>query len=250
MKTTYCLQVHQSHDTAIMVSLNDVPVYDRVLGNEARGTTSSPDQWLFPGENTISLTMKRGEVGPTTAISTILRDAVTNVKLATLTWPDDFATPDDPAPLGTRTALFELPATHGRPIFMDAPRPILPREGNAAAWAPLEAIVAAFRAGDADGVYEAIRLKAEEHHRFHDVDESSPATVRRVVGQRVQEPYAMQPLDREITVFEPAAGGRLHRVTRLDGRPVILGYPAAAKAPVYSMNPFLVFTGDSYRILF
>lgn len=250
MKTVYCLQVHQSHDTALMVSVNDVPLYDRALGDEARGTTSSPDQWLMPGANTLSLTMKRGEVGPTTAISTTLRDAVTNTKLATLTWPADFATPTESAPLGTRTASFNVPATHGRPVFMDAPRTTIPREGNALSWAALEAITAAFRAGDADAVYEAIRLKSEEHHRFHGVDESSPETVKRVVSQRVQGPYTMQPLDRSGTVFEPCHDGRLYRVTRLDGRPVIHGYPTSAPGPAYSVNPFLVFVRDGYRILF
>jgi hypothetical protein len=250
VKTVYVLQVHQSHQTALMVSLNGIPLYDKVMGEETRGTTTSPDQWLMPGLNTLSLTMKRGEVNPTTAISTILRDGNTNTKLATITWPNDFVTPTESAPLGTRTAQFSIPDTHERPIWMNAPRMNLPREGDALAWAPIEALVAAFRAGDAEGVYEGIRLKTEEHHRFHGVDESAPGTVRRVVGQRVQEPYAMQPLDKSLTVFEPCFDGRLHRVTRTDGRPLIHGAPAAAGAPVYSMNPFLVFVRDSYRILF
>ena len=93
-------------------------------------------------------------------------------------------------------------------------------------------------------------MKTEEHHRFHGVDESAPETVRRVVGERVQEPYSMQPLDRSLTVFEPRAESRLYRVTRLDGRPVIYGYPETAKAPAYKVNPFLVFARDAYRILF
>jgi len=250
MRTTYCLQVHQSHDTSMMVSLNDIPVYDKSLGNEARGTTIAPDQWLVPGVNTISLTMKRAEVGPTTAISTIVRDAVTNTKLATVTWPDDFATPTESAPLGTRKAAFSVPETHERPMFMDAPRPLLAREGDAESWACLEVLVAAFRAGDAERVFEALRTKSDEHHRFHGVDESDPETVRRTVNERVKEPYWMAPLDRTLTIFEPCADGRLHRVTRLDGRPVIFGYPATAKAPVYAMNPFLILTRDGYRLLF
>lgn len=250
MKTTYCLQVHHSHDTSMMVSVNGIPLYDRTLGNEARSTTISPDQWLMPGLNTISLTMKRGEVGPTTAISTTIRNAITNTKLATVTWPDDFVIPAAVAPMGIHTATFLVPDTHERPMYMDAPRPKLPREGDAAAWAVLHSLVAAFRAGDAQRVFEAIRTKSDEHHRFHGVDESAPGTVSRVVHERVKEPYWMLPLDRDLTIFEPCADGRLHRVLRLDGRPVIYGYPATAKAPVYSMNPFLILTQTGYRILF
>lgn len=251
MKTVYCLQVHHSQGTAMSVVLNGIPLYDSVMGpSEALSTTTSPDQWMVPGENTLSLTMKRGEVGPTTAISTTLRDMDTNLMLATVTWPGDFATATESAPLGTRTAVFQVPATHGRPVFQDAPRAILPVEGNAAAWAPLEALVAAFRAGDAAGVHEGIRLKSEEHHRFHGAAASSPETLSRVVSERVQEPYVMQPLDRSQTVFEPCADGRMHRVRRLDGRPVIHGYPAGARAPVYSLSPFIVFVGDGYRLLF
>lgn len=250
MKTTYCLQVHHTHDTSMMVSLNGIPIYDRTLGDEARSTTMAPDQWLIPGVNTLALTMKRGEVGPTTAISTVIKNLELGAKLATVTWPDDFATPTESAPLGTRMATFAVPETHERPMFMDAVRPNLPREGDAEAWACLENLVSAFQAGDASRVFDALRTKSDEHHRFHGVEESAPSTVQKVVGERVKEPYWMLPLDRDLTIFEPAADGRLYRVTRLDGRPVIFGYPATAKAPVYAMHPFLILTRDGYRILF
>lgn len=250
MKTVYCLQVDHTHHTAMMVCLNGIPVYDRAVGNETISTTSAPDQWLVPGQNTMSLTMKRGEVGPTTAIAVFMRDMRTNTKLASIQWPADFATPTDPAPLGTRVASFDVDATHERPVFMDAPRTIIPPEGNEMAYAPLEAMVRAFQSADPDGVYEAIRLKTEEHHRFHGVQASAPETVRRLVAERVKEPYWMQPLDRDQLFFEPCADGRLHRVTRRDGNPVIYGYPATAKAPAYKINPFLILMGDGYRILF
>jgi len=250
MKTTYCLQIDHTHNTAMMVCLNGIPVYDRAVENEALSTTSAPDQWLVPGQNTVSLTMKRGTVGPTTAIAVFVRDMRTNTKIATLQWPADFATPTDPAPLGTRVASFDVDESHERPVFMDAPRTVIPPEGNAMAWAPIEAMVRAFQSGDSNGVYEAIRLKTEEHHRFHDVKESAPETVRGLVEKRVKEPYWMLPLERDLTIFEPCADGKVYRVQRIDGKPVIYGYPATAKAPAYKINPFLVLVGNGYQLLF
>src|SRR5690348_12643192 len=124
MKTIYCLQIDHTHNTELMVSLNGIPVYDRAVGNEALSTTSAPDQWLVPGENTLSLTMKRGVVGPTTAIAVFVRDMRPNTKIASLQWPANFATPTDPAPLGTRSVSFTIDSTHERPVFMDAPRTV------------------------------------------------------------------------------------------------------------------------------
>jgi hypothetical protein len=250
VKTNYCLQVDQTYRSDLMVCLNDVPVYDRAVADESVGVSSAPDQWLVPGTNTVSLTMKQGEPGPSTAIAVFVRDMRTNTKLATIRWPQDFAIPTNPAPLGTRTHTFEIESTHERPVFMDAPRTDIPLHGNDLAWAPIEAMVQAFLKGDAQGVFEAIRFKTDEHHRFHGVQESAPETVQKLAAERVKEPYAMQKLDRDITIFEPHAEGRVYRVRRLDGRPVIYGYPATAKEPVYTVNPLLVFSGDRYRILF
>lgn len=250
MKTAYCLQVDQTYRSDLMVCLNDIPVYDRVVDGESLGVAIAPDQWLVPGPNTVSLTMKRGEAGPSTAIAVFVRDMRADTVLATIRWPHDFALPTNPAPLGTRTHTFAIEGTHDRPVWMDAPRTDIPLRGNDLAWAPIEAMMQAFLKGDALGVFEAIRFKTDEHHRFHDVEESAPETVQKLAAERVKEPYAMQKLDRDITIFEPHAEGRVYRVRRLDGRPVIYGYPITAKEPVYNINPLLVFAGDRYRILF
>ncbi|MFO0615800.1 MAG: hypothetical protein U0414_24615 [Polyangiaceae bacterium] len=257
-RARYGLIVAQSGATHIGVSINDIPLHDVGLPRETfKGATTPPDHWLMPGANVLTMRVKDGVVGPSTAVNATVWDGETDERLAEIHWPHDYAV-DDPtrfqhgsAPREVVARPFAIPDTHRRPIYMDAPRRDVPLRGDAEAWAPIEAFHDAFERGDRDGVFEGLSLKASEWFRYYQASMSTPEAVRKMVEDMVPGPYEMLPLDRGATVFEPIAGGRMLRVLRADGLPLITGRCADPSIkPCLLPRPFLVFHEGRYRILY
>lgn len=254
----YALVIAQSQDTHIVTSLNDIPLRDTIMPVDlARNSTTPPDHWMMPGPNVLTLEVKRGVVGPETAIDAVVWQADTKAHLAELRWPRDFTT--DPlelahggGPRNTMAKPFVLPDDHPRPIYMDAPVRDVPLRGDDATWAPIRAFHDAFLRGDKEGVREGLSLRVEVWNRAYQSKNSDPAAVQAELDKNVPAPFKMLPLEPEATVFEPIAAGRMLRVRRLDRIPLIAGQcvEPGDTQPAKLEMPFLIFHDNRWRMIF
>lgn len=258
MPNRYGLIVAQSQSTHVVTSLNDIPVHDRAMpADQYKGATTPTDHWLMPGPNVLTLQVPKGTVGPTTAIDATVWDGDTDTTLAEIHWPRDFSNGDPRAflhgasPGHPVTVPFVMPDDHPRPFYMDAPVIDVPIEGDDETWKPILAFHRAFVEGDREGVMQGFALRAEVLDKAYDFTVSKPGAVRAMVEKNVQGPYRMLPIDRDATRFERIAGGRMLRVKRLDGLPLIAGTGDHDGAdPAVLPMPFLVFREGRYQIVF
>lgn len=258
MPARYGLIMAQSQSTHVVGSLNDIPLHDRAMPvDEFIGATTPPDHWLMPGPNVLTLQVPKGSVGPTTAIKATVWDGDTDTRLAEIEWPRDFSNGDPrmllhgASPAHPVSVPFVMPDDHPRPFYMDAPVRDVPVNGDDEAWQPILAFHRGFVEGDRDAVAEGFALRAEVWDRAYDAKISKPGAVRQMVEDKVRGPYDMLPLDRDLTRFERIAGGRMLRVKRLDGLPLIAGKGRHEGAePAVLPMPFLVFREGRYRIVF
>jgi len=258
MPARYGLIVAQSQSTHIIGSLNDIPLHDRTMPvDEFIGATTPPDHWLMPGPNVLTLRVAEGTVGPTTAVKATVWDGDENTKLAVIEWPTDFSNGDPRAllhgasPGHPVSVPFLIPEDHPRPFYMDAPEIDVPIQGDDATWQPILDFHRAFEQGDRAGVTEGFALRAEVWDKAYDAEISKPGAIQEMVEKHVKGSYRMLPIDRDATRFERIAGGRMLRVKRLDGLPLIAGKGDHEGAePALLPMPFLVFHQGRYRIVF
>ena len=257
METRHAFIVEQTGDTHIVASINGIPIHDGATPPETtRAPTRPADHWLSPGENTLTLDVRRGTLGPATSVNATVWDGIADARLAEIHWPQDF--PVDPkdkvhgaSPLGAVTKRFSIPDDHTRPVYMDAPVHDVPIHGSSEAWAPIRAFHEAFVRGDKDGVLEGLSLRASEWHRYYEAEISKPEVVRKLVDDSVPGTYNMMPLDQALTRFEPCAGGRMYKVSRTDGRPLIYGKCTTGDVKPCTLDaPFIVWNDNRYRIFF
>lgn len=259
MLSRYGFVVAQSGGTRVVASVNGIPLRDTTMPLErAKNSTNALDHWVMPGPNVVTLEVPSGVVRPDTSINVTVWDAVEKTYPAEIHWPRDF-TNGDPALLeqgaGPRQSVslpFVIPDDHARPLYMDAPARAVSPAGDDDTWAPILAFHSAFERGDREGVIEGLSLRASEWTRHYQSKMSEPGTVRALVDKQVPGPYRMLPLVRGATVFEPIAAGRMLRVRRLDGLPLIAGkcLEPGAGAPAELAMPFLIFHDDRYQLLF
>ncbi len=249
MNGSQSLIVIQPAATHVAVSVNGIPLHERTMPpSEGESTTTPVDHWLRPGENVLSLRAYDCRPGATTI--TRVYSAAGRSYLAEIVWPRDFAALDGAEPTRVLSKSFTMPETHLTPAYATAPRVSVPPEGTPETWAPIEALHGAFAEGRPDGVFDGLSFQSAERHRYHPTRSAGVDVLRAHANERVTAPYKMVPLDREQTRFESCADGKLVRVRRIDGVPLIAGEPTTPDTPGYQLSRvFLILSEGRYRIL-
>ncbi len=254
MIARHSLIILQPAGTHIVVSVNGIPLHEATMPpTEGITTTTALDHWLHPGENLIVLDVRGGYRQPTGKLLTRVYKTDTRSLAVEVEWPRDAIPPLLPGvatSAGIASKIFAVATPHETPLHETAPATSVPFEGNDLAWAPIEALHASFERGDANGVYDALEFRAREYFRLNQASEGGPEKLRSDTANRITAPYTMVPLERNVTKFEPCAGGRLVSVSRVDGAPLIAGeLPGPEKSGFQIQRVFLVLSDGRYRIL-
>lgn len=249
----YLYRMKHGVGLAVDLRLNDVPFYRRVseYSESPAGTAS---HLLVEGENVLSLWMGEIEKVPWLVRSfefLILRDG-SEEPIFRLTWPE-FA---EEQPEGER----DLPIKHEarfvfaeptpKALWVEAPVENVPPEGTESLHDALRELHAAYASGDVDAFLKVMEHKTAEMTKFYGpIPDLAPAAAKEYYGEKLAQPWKLEPYDPKKVVFERCANGRAAYARNLEGGPALFAQHEHDPGETWQANPLFARVDGRWRVI-
>jgi hypothetical protein len=253
LPTPHFFQIKHPPGVVADVQVNDVPFYRRY--SELHQAPAGPvNHLLLEGENTVTIRLAEAHPDPMRISSfevSFLRESDKKV-LFRRRWPD-FAElhPEEERQLPVvHHAVFRFDEPTPRALWADAPVESFPLEGTAELHDALRALHDAYARADVDAFLSAMEHKTADFVKFYGpLPELEPQVARGTYGERLRQPWELDPYDPTKIVFERRAGGRAAYATSKEGGPALFAKHKLDPAETWEASPLLARVDGRWRII-